>query len=258
MIVCIPTIGRENNLLTTKWISKDWLDRTYLVHQKSERHSDWKGGHLIVDQSCVGNIGKTRQWIVENSPDDFVGMLDDDINFYHVDAEKRTRRKKLTDASEIFSLMESWLKIGDVFCGTSNQYMIQNKPSEYYYGKPTQCYFLNRKYLLDNNIRYDALDYFEDYHVPLSILESGKRLHFTGDYVTKERLANAPGGCSIHRTPETNRKAMIQLQKLHPSFIKLVEEPGATNQGLEVGLKMRIAFKKCFDEMVGHDRLSFD
>jgi hypothetical protein len=146
--------------------------------------------------------------------------------------------------------MEQWLKAGDVFCGLSNAYMSHTKPEEYYYGKPSHSLFVNAEYLASNKIKYSDMDYFEDFHVPISVLESGKRLRYTGEYIATEKKANAPGGCSIMRTAQKNREAMCKLQTLHPRYISLKEEEGASNQGLEVGVKMRIAFAKAYKENI--------
>lgn len=253
MRIYIPTLGREGRQITLQGIPDNWKKRVYIVCPKSENH-DWPN-RIDVPDSCIGSISKTRQWIVEysakNSFDPNMAMIDDDVTFYKIDPIHRTKRtsdKVLTE--QFFDLMNTWLDEGDVFCGSSNSFMSHEKPSEYYYGKPSHCCFLNSEYLMKNNIRYDAVEYFEDFHVPLAILESGKRLRYTGDYISIEKKANAKGGCSINRNAERNRQAMIELQKLHPQWITLKEDEEAENQTLKVGLKMRIAFKKLYDEKV--------
>lgn len=248
LLVYIPTLGREGKQYTLNFIPDAWKDRVFLVCPKHEKH-DWKN-RIDVPEWCIGNIGKTRQWILDQAPTPFVGQFDDDLAFYKRDPDKKTKINRQKNCGEFLELMENWLKEGDVFCGLSHRFMIQEKDTEYYYGKPSHCSFINRDYLAEHSIRYDATHYFEDFHVPLSVIESGKRLRYTGEHVAIERKANAPGGCSITRTADNNREAMIRLRDLHPRYITLKEEPGATNQSLEVGLKMRIAFEKAYKENV--------
>jgi hypothetical protein len=82
------------------------------------------------------------------------------------------------------------------------------------------------------------------------VLESGKRLRYTGEFIAVEKKANAPGGCSLNRTSEKNRQAMFDLRDRHPRYIKLKDEAGAKNQNVEVGVKMTIYFAKAFKENV--------
>lgn len=219
-----------------------------MVCPAEEKH-DWPN-RINVPEFCIGNIGATRQWILEQSPSSFVGQFDDDLFFYKRDPINKSKRYRQDDCGEFLDLMEQWLREGDVFCGLSNSFMSQNKPEEYYYGKPSHCSFVNRDYLMEHKIKYSDMRYFEDFHVPLAVLESGKRLRYTGEHIAIEKKANAPGGCSLRRTGQANREAMFRLQELHPNYISLKEEVGATNQNLEVGVKMRIAFAKAYKNHV--------
>jgi hypothetical protein len=248
LIVYIPTLGREGRQFTLESIPKRWADRVFLVCPSREEH-EWPN-RIDVPESCIGHIGKTRQWILEQSSSPYVGQLDDDLSFYKRDEGNKSKRHKLPDCGGFLDLMEKWLKEGDVFCGLSNSYMSHTKPEEYFYGKPSHSLFVNRDYLSLKKISYSDMDYFEDFHVPISVLESGKRLRYTGEYIAIEKKANAPGGCSIGRTAQKNREAMFKLRDLHPEYVSLKEEEGATNQSLKVGVKMRISFAKAYKENI--------
>jgi hypothetical protein len=247
--IFIPTYKREGKQFTLAGIPKGWLNKTYLVCPKEEVHDHPL--RVDVPVEFIGSIAKTRQFIIDQSDDPQIAMLDDDLTFYKRDEIVKTQRSTSSAiVNDLFHLMNDWLDQGDVFCGTSNSFMSHEKPTEYYYGKPSHCCFLNRDYLKQHNIRYDAVTYFEDFHVPISVIESGKRLRYSGEYISIEKKANAEGGCSVNRTKENNREAMIELQKLHPNYITLKEDEKAENQNLQVGLKMRIEFKKLYDEFV--------
>lgn len=248
LIVYIPTLKREGKQYTLESIPERWKDRVFLVCPKDEKH-DWPN-RVDVPEECIGNIGKTRQWILEQAPTSLVGQFDDDLTFYKRDETVKTKNHKQADCGEFLDLMEQWLQSGDVFCGLSNSFMSHNNDSEYFYGKPSHSSFVNRDYLAEKGIRYDAMRYFEDFHVPLAVLESGKQLHYTGEHIAVEKKANAEGGCSTTRTAANNREAMFRLQELHPKYVTLKEEEGAKNQSLEVGVKMRIAFAKAYKDNV--------
>ncbi|MBT9159179.1 MAG: hypothetical protein DDT26_00431 [Dehalococcoidia bacterium] len=258
MKVYIPTYRRSGKQLSLKSIGPKWADRVFLVCPSNETH-EWPNVIHLPD-SVVGSISKTRQWICDNGGE-HIGMIDDDLSFYKINPDNRTQRTRLEDADELFDLMESYLKRGEVFCSPSASFMSHLNEPEYYFGKPAHCAFVNTEYMRTNGIRYDAIEYFEDFHVPLAILQSGKRLCMTGDYIAQELKANAAGGCSVNRTSARNRSAMERLAELHPRYVSIKHVAGAKNQNLEVGLKLRIAFKRCYDENVGEQdaaRLPFD
>lgn len=248
LYVYIPTLGREGRQITLESIPERWASRVFLVCPANETHS-WPN-RVDVPDWCIGNIGATRQWILEQCPSPYVGQLDDDLTFHKRDSVNKSKRHRQEDCGEFLDLMEQWLREGDVFCGLSNSFMSQNNPEEYYYGKPSHCSFVNRDYLAQHSIKYSDMSYFEDFHVPLSVLESGRRLRYTGEHIAVEKKANAPGGCSLRRTGQSNREAMFRLQELHPDYVSLKEEAEATNQNLTVGVKMRIAFAKAYKNYV--------
>lgn len=251
MLVYIPTLGREGKQVTLESIPERWADKVFLVCPKSESH-EWKN-RIDVPEECIGNIGKTRQWIITNSPHPHVAMIDDDIRISKREEEFSSKRYKLSDMGEFLDLMEEWLEEGDVYCGLSTSFMCQENPDEYYYGKPYGSHFLDRDYLNEKNIRFDELSYFEDFHVALSVLESGRRLRYTGKYIGQEVKANAPGGCSINRTSENNRQGMLDFAQKHPRYVTVKEEAGAKNQNIEVGIKLKIQFAKAYKENVVED-----
>ena len=251
MLVYIPTLGREGKQITLESIPERWKEKVILVCPKEEKH-DWEN-RIDVPKECVGHINKTRQWILEQSLDPHVGMLDDDLKFYQRDSEVLTKRHRLDDAGPILDLMEQWLEEGEVYCGVSNSFMSHNNPSEYYYGKPTHSLFADRDYLAQKNIKYTDIQFFSDFHVPMCVLESGRRLRYTGEFIAQEYKGNAPGGCSITRNSENLRKSMLQLVDMHPKYIEAKEEEGAQNQNIEVGVKLKFLFAKAYKENVTED-----
>ena len=248
LLIYIPSLGREGRQITLNSIPEEWKDRVFLVCPSTENH-DWDN-RIDVPEDCIGSVAKTRQFILDSSESNFVGMLDDDLSFYERDSNILTKTTRLDTIENYLYLMESWLCDGDVYCTQANSFMSHNNPEEYYFGKPSHSHFVNRDYLASKDIRFDALNYFEDFHVPLCVLESGKRLRISGKYIAKEKAANASGGCSINRTADKNKAAMYKLQELHPKYVTLKEEQGAMNQNLVVDLKMRISFKKAYDDNV--------
>lgn len=248
MQLLIPTLGREGRQVTINHIPEKWKAKTFLVCPPYEKH-EWPNR---LDLMPPGNIGLTMQWIVENATERYIGIMDDDLTFHKRDPNKLTRKTQCTEAEfdEMLTQFQTWLESGDVYGSVSNSFMMQNKPDEYFYGKPSACHFLDREYLLKHNIRFDRISEFNDFDVPLQVLESGMRLHHTGRFISKEKQANAPGGCSTNRTAESNRKSMLRLQELHPKYVELTDAPGATNQTLQVDLKMKIQFAKSYKDNV--------
>jgi len=241
MKIFIPTIGREGKQITINSIKgSKWEDRTYLVCPKNERHN-WK--NIIYQPDEIKGIAQVRQWIIESSDDSFVCMCDDDIYFYGKNISGGLKGKKL---DKLFDQFEKWLSEGKVFVGVTDHLYCNMKEDIYHFGPPTQCYAMNRDYLKEHNIRYDAVELCEDYHVPLSVLESGRKCWFTSEFNINQYKVNGDGGCSNYRDIERVTKACEEFRNLHPKFVKFRYGKNFKNQGVPVGFKLMVSWKKAF------------
>lgn len=244
--IYIPTLGREGRQITLQYIPNKLKKYIYLVCPKEEKHN-WKN-RINVPKECIGSISKTRQWILENSDAKYVGFFDDDIVFQNrkKDKSKTVKNSKKDNyfmVKEFYKLMET----GIHFSGMIHRFMFHEKDFLIKYGKPAHCYFIDKNFMMENNIRFDVLDYYSDFHIPISILENGGKVRYLGKYIANEVKPNAKGGCSINRTAEKNRNSVFKLKELHPDFITLKDKPGHKNQNLVINVQMFISWKKLYE-----------
>lgn len=254
--IYIPTLGREGKQITLSKIPKQWRDRVFLVAPKKEKH-DWKN-RIDVPKDCIGNISKTRQWILESSDADFVGFLDDDIIFFNrIKNRNKLVKNEIEDNNRMFRLFYKWLNEGIDYCGMIHRFRCNTAPAIKHYGKPAHCYFMNKEFFIKNNIRFDDIEYYSDFHMPISVLEAGGKLKYSGLYIANEWKPNAPGGCSINRTAELNKKSVFRLRDLHPNYITIKDCPGHKNQNLVIDVKMIISWKKLYEDSLNKNKLDF-
>lgn len=69
--------------------------------------------------------------------------------------------------------------------------------------------------LAENNIRFDAFPFWEDFHVALSLLERGKPIANLTT-ITNDAATNTAGGCSTYRNVEALLKCQKAFAKAHP------------------------------------------
>lgn len=244
--IYVPSLGREGRQITLSNIPKAWEHRVILACPKSEKH-DWFW-RMDIPESCVGSISKTRQYIMENAQSDHLAMCDDDVSFYVRSPERKLSLAAEDQVYRFFTQMERWLEEGYVFGGATNRFMSNQRADIVNYGPPSHLVFMNRKWMAEKKIRYDAISTLEDFHVPLSALENGGRLIYDGNFIAQEWKANAPGGCSLTRTAAESRGNFFNLAKLHPRYVKVHEVPGKMSQNLQVDAKCVVQWKKAYEE----------
>lgn len=104
--VYIPTMGRVGKQYTLDCVSESWKPYVFLVCPASEANQhDWPN-IITTPEEVVGNIGKIRQWIIENSPSKYVGQMDDDLSFYKRDEKVLTKNHRLSNCDELLDTMD--------------------------------------------------------------------------------------------------------------------------------------------------------
>ena len=82
--IYVPSCKRYDNIITANTVGKC----TYVVREsEKDKYRDalpLRGGVKIISvkDDCINSLGKVRQWIIDNSKEDIVIQLDDDIEFF--------------------------------------------------------------------------------------------------------------------------------------------------------------------------------
>ena len=227
MLVAVPSKGRAG-LTTTNKILPNIC--TFFVPE-SEYHQ-YKG--LVKNIVCVPKeiqgITPTRNWILKNTDEKWVVMLDDDaknVGYNFLD-KRNTKKIEVRDegfwAEEFLKFFDLADQLGYKIWGTRTE----SSPRGTYPYKP----ILTRSYVTAScmGIINDGEYYFdeefivkEDYEICLRhIKDKGgilaiRYLHWENDHWTKE------GGCKDYRTASMEKDAIKKLIRKYPNMISQVK-----------------------------------
>ena len=226
MLIAVPSKGRAGLTTTNKILP----NATFFIPE-SEYHQ-YKGlvKNIICIPKEIRGITPTRNWILKNTNEKWVVMLDDDAKNVGYNFLDKRNTKKIEVRDEGF-WMEEFLKFFDLT--EKKDYKIwgtktQSSPRGTYPYKP----ILTRSYVTASlmGIINDGEYYFdenfvvkEDYEICLRhIKDKGgilgiRYLHWENDHWTKD------GGCKDYRTINIEKKAIKDLIKLYPSMISSVK-----------------------------------
>jgi hypothetical protein len=226
MLIAVPSKGRAGLTTTNKILP----NATFFIPE-SEYHQ-YKGlvKNIICIPKEIRGITPTRNWILKNTNEKWVVMLDDDAKNVGYNFLDKRNTKKIEVRDEGF-WMEEFLKFFDLteqmdykIWGTRTE----SSPRGTYPYKP----ILTRSYVTASlmGIINDGEYYFdenfpvkEDYEICLRhIRDKGgilaiRYLHWENDHWTKD------GGCKDYRTINIEKKAIKDLIKLYPSMISSVK-----------------------------------
>lgn len=250
MKIFIPTYGRADRQVTWDNLPHSAKFITELVVQKrDEDNYDTSKYPLIVLPPEIQDIGKTRQWLIDHT-DDYMIMLDDDLDF----ATRRTddeptkfRPSTDVDTHNMLNGILTSLRMGFVMVGVSCREGANYDVSAFKdCSRQLRVHGIDPKKFRELGIRFDRLQFMEDFDATLQLLELGYANTVLNHWVHNQRGgSNAPGGCSASRTLEKHNEAAKELKQLHPSFVKVVEKDSG-NWGAP-RLDVNIQWKKAYE-----------
>lgn len=197
----------------------------------------------------IQGIGPTRQWIIDNAQSNKVAMLDDDLVFATRRTDEPTKFREATEHdihNLFFSLsvhLDQFAHVGvatreggnrdtrDFVCNTRLLRIL--------------CY--RTDVLRREEIRFDRLEFMEDFDVTLQLLRRGYANLKVNWIVHNQRSSNAPGGCSTYRTLEKQSQAARGLRTLHSEFVDVVTKKTKTAWNGMERQDVRIQWKLAFD-----------
>tara|TARA_R100001460_G_scaffold75131_1_gene116266 strand:- start:1035 stop:1760 length:726 start_codon:yes stop_codon:yes gene_type:complete len=232
MIIAVPSKGRAG-LTTTNKIFKN--SATFFI-PKSEYHQ-YKS--IVKNIECVPNevqgITSTRNYILNNSNDKRVVMLDDDIkkigyvkrnerNVNHINLKKYDEYFWIDEFNKYFELTEQLnYKIWGVTTDDSTRSAYSYKPIMFKtYALGSIMGIINDKeYLFDESFLVK-----EDYEICLRhIKNKGGILGIKYLYWANKHYKDA-GGCKDYRTVNMEKECIKKLINLYPSMIAKVKRKG--------------------------------
>jgi hypothetical protein len=231
MNIYIMSRGRAGKVNTLNWISEKWRDRTYIVMREMEDYAHYYRGKvgLITAPQWVDNYSKKFQWILDGLQgvcesghnESKAIIIDDDLVFStRVGNSLRTvRDPNILD--EMWDQIEQYLE-DFALVGVHPRQMGQEAPEPMVLNGRIICLQgVNRE--LIGSVKVDQFPILADVVLNCTLLSRGKANAILTTYFQDHGPCQAPGGCSIYRTPAMQREAVEYLALRWPGFVKVVE-----------------------------------
>lgn len=258
MDIIIPSSGRPDRQPTLEQLAQAGIKPLLVVQDREYKAylENWAHVARVVGlPSHITTIAPTRQYILEHvgAWDRFV-MCDDDLWFYTRRDDDRGRLRELTphELREGFECLDGLLKPDMAqhvaHAGFAAREGANRNTDEFLYNtRIMRVLGYRRSTLIDENIRFDAMEVMEDFHVALSLLEKGYGNIIANDWCHNQAGSGAQGGCSTWRTPELQARAAHRLAELHPGLVRVVQKETKTAWGGGVRTDVIVQWKKAFE-----------
>lgn len=237
MQVLIHTLGRATPALqhTLAQLRGDDILPTLVVQEREASLYDWYGGPVYVLPDNIRTLAHTRDHIIhEMEGPDHVVFMDDDLVFATRRTDEPTKFRPPLKGELQAMLREidlSLLNCPMVGVGAREG---GNRNTDPYImnSRIMRVLAFRRSYLKQRLLTFSPLVVMEDFHINLQILRSGADTCICNNWVSNQvGGSDAPGGCSVYRTPQVQTDSANLLAKLHPGFVKVVEKKGWQGQG---------------------------
>lgn len=237
MDVIIHTYGRAKRELqhTLTALANEDIRPLLVVQEREKNEYDGFPAIVYVLPDHIRTLAHTRDHIIHDMPgDDHVVFMDDDLRFAvrREDDRSKFRPPQPGDLQNMLRAIDlSLLNCPMVGIGAREG---GNRVTEPYVenSRIMRVLAFRRSYLREHCMTFSPLVVMEDFHINLQILRSGGRTCICNDWVSDQvGGSDAPGGCSVYRTPQVQTDSANLLAKLHPGFVKVVEKKGWQGQG---------------------------
>jgi TET-associated glycosyltransferase-like protein len=188
---------------------------------------------LLETPPDINGIGPTRQWIVDFAAQcghNKIVMLDDDLVFATRREDEPTKFRTSTpeELRILFRSIDAHLD-SHAHVGVSTREGGNRDTNHLSFNTRLLRILAYRVDVLQREgIRFDRLEFMEDFDVTLQLLRAGYANVKINWIVHNQRSSNAPGGCSTYRTLEGQSKAARELKRYHPEFVSVVQKTTKT------------------------------
>src|SRR5882762_4866843 len=230
MNLYIMSRGRAGQTTTQKWIPPIWRNRTFFVVPQNERNEYFKHAGdvgVLPAPVSVTNYSQKVQYILTGDLDSHAKavILDDDLVFSR--KSDTTRPKSLIsvkDPEELNGLFETMSLLLNQFplVGVHPRQMGQDAKTPHVQNGRIICIqAINRRMI--GNVKVDQLPILADVVLNCTLLSRGQANALITTFFQDHGPCQAPGGCSIYRTPEMQRAAVEYLANRWPAYVTVVE-----------------------------------
>lgn len=256
--IYIPSMGRSDIKMTWLALPMEWRKRTTIVVPPEDFKAYKESFPSYADiRGCrAKGIGKTRQWIIENTQSRYVLMMDDDLRF-----AKRVKKGEVklqgADQEDVGYIVE-WIFTAMMDEGYVHASVAKRTEASFFLCSHRTVVRQNNIHGYDarkllrlkrKGVRFDEMKLMEDFHVTLRLFELGYPNKVLFDYTWDQRGSNMDGGCSTYRTEKAQRKAARALAEAHPDYVQVVKKKvvaASSWKGMKERTDVKIAWRKSY------------
>lgn len=260
--IYIPTRGRIERQYTWDSLTPELKEITKLVCPADEVQAHINRGRNVLMRPING-LSAVRQWILESVPQRYIAMPDDDLKFYtriKPDAWNLGQCNE-NSTNRLFDRIREYLlryAHGGVSPRQMNNQHFPAKMIECSKNNAILC--IDRKILLEHEVRYDLFPLMSDYSVTLQLFKLGYPNFIITDYAWNQGGATgASGGCSNYRTPILQGETAEALAKRFPNIVRVEVKAGKGSWGSAADREawanrkdVRISWKRAYEEGVSN------
>jgi hypothetical protein len=217
-----------------------------LVCPPEEAHKHW--GRPVLPCGEVG-IAATRQWIMENAPEPFVVMMDDDLTFYERRADERDKFTKLTKqgAAAMFRALEDALGLFAHVSIAMREGGNRNTDLLLIAVRSARVIGYRKDIFLQEGVDFRNSTVMDDFEATLHLLTRGWPSGVLNDWVQNQVGSGTKGGASLYRTLEVHAAAAHKLAQRYPRFVRTVVKKTKTAWGGQERVDVLVQWKKALE-----------
>jgi hypothetical protein len=222
----IMSRGRAGRVNTLQWIPPAWRHRLKIVcgsYEESEYRKIYCE-NVITAPEKVTNYSEKFQWIMSEADHaDKTVILDDDLVFSRRSPDSPDSLISLKPGQTVeglFEFMETLLDSCPLVGVHPRQMGQRTDPPFVQNGRIICMQGINRNVCAD--IKVDQMPILADVVLNCTLLSRGHANAIITTYFQDHGPCQAPGGCSIYRTPEMQRQSVEYIANRWPGYVKSV------------------------------------
>jgi len=257
MIIIIPTHMREQNQKCYNNMPQFVKNMTVLA-ARSDRVAEltkYNPSACIIDIGETDGIADVRQRVVDYAKDEKVLIVDDSCVFMQRDSDLKLSEITEEGWKEMLNMVETMLD-DYPWVGISDRGGNNRVPEDFKeVARSYSCYGINPVTMRQHGVRFDGMyqknkeiKLYEDFYATLALLTKGVKNAVIFKYAFNHPHGK-PGGNSVFRTTDLQRKCLEALASEFPGYVKLVkkEDPSwVTGKGDKFRWEAIISWSEAF------------
>lgn len=234
MQVYIPTMGRLDKQPTWDALKAAGVGALLVCPLEEAAEHVKRGREVLCPPLATLGIAATRQWLLGAVNNPFVVMMDDDLTFAARRVDDPTKFRTVGDAGiqSMIASLHNLFNRGYAHVSIAMREGANRDTSAVREAcRVARVIGYNREIFLRSGADFTKSTVMDDFEVTLFLLCRGFANGVLNNWVQNQGSSGAPGGASLYRTLEMQRKAAETLAARYPAFVKTVEKTTKTAWG---------------------------